>query len=109
QPGPGLRGDRDVAREVPHRAAAFGARLSHTEGVRRDVSGVSCTETRGTLHARQRPRGRAMAALPGDRRSATGDPGRRGRGRNVHRVRSPSPPTETISFPKGPILIEHPA
>src|SRR5262249_52407303 len=49
QPRRGLRRDRGVAREVPQRAPALGARLSHPEGVRGAVSGLICTETRGTL------------------------------------------------------------
>src|SRR5262245_26285829 len=43
-----LRRDRGVPREVPPRATALGARVSHAEGVRGDTS-ASCTETRGTL------------------------------------------------------------
>src|SRR5262249_54105950 len=54
QPRRGVPQDRGVAREVPHRAPAFGARLPHTEGVRGDVSGLSCTETRGTLQGGNR-------------------------------------------------------
>src|SRR5260221_275232 len=41
---------RGLARPLPHGPAALGARLPHAKRVSGAVSGLSCTETRGTAH-----------------------------------------------------------
>src|SRR5262249_13866429 len=89
--GSSVSGDRGMARQVPHRAPALGARLPHPEGVCRDVSGLSRTETRGTL---QVGKIRLVAGLRF--RGCRGDRSRRldGQMRNYHRSVDELPPGE---------------
>src|SRR5262245_6695453 len=48
EPRPRVSGRGGVARSLRHRAAPLGARISDAEGVPREISGLRCTETRGT-------------------------------------------------------------